>query len=340
MNGHRFILPALLALLAIGRSALAQVERDEMPEGIRQLIRVAEQAEQKVRRENGSLVEDEAARQYRAARRAARNAIREYWNARYDFGRAQDDADAAWRDAKEAQNHFLQVRNAPVPDAARLQNAEMDRDKKLDLVTDAEFKLEEARQALEAARRTPAGVTTPLSGLGSSNSPGSPNSIGSTSSRPVLPPGIPLPDYGTHQDWRLVYHSDQDSFHLMGRTGTAAFSRGGLSRLEPLDFVKESQHFLFYRPHAADAPETEWAFAKLAEMPAGDGVFMFAVWWRDRDGWHWEWTRRDGVLDVMPSPGSPSSPPPIVPPMPPIPGPVTLKSASAASPGKLATNGR
>lgn len=320
MNSHRSIILASLGLLAFTGSAHAQLERRELPEGIRQLIRAADQAEQKVRRENGVATDEEAARQARTAKGNARRAIRDYWSAQYEYDRVWADTDAAWREAAEAQSHLLQVQSATIPDAARLQKAIQDRDEKINLVADAEFKLENARQALDVARKTPpAGSSTATS---------------TTASRPITPQsGAPL-ETSNPLEIRFVYRNDQDSFHLLGRTGTASFARAGLPRLEALDFVKESAHFFFYRPHTADSPQLEWAFAKYAEMPGGDGQWKHAVWYRDRDGWHWEWTRRDSAVEAPAMPAVPT-----LPPAPPVPGPVTLKTAGGARSATVAASG-
>jgi hypothetical protein len=301
MTSPRSTICALVGLLALTGLARGQEDRGDLPEGIRQLIRAADEAEQKVRRENGVAVDRDVERQARRALRAAQTAIREYWTARFDYDRAAGNANSARQDAADAQTQFLVIKAAPIPDAARLQNAETLRDKKLDVVADAEFKLEQARQALEAARHS-------TSAIGST-----------TTSRPVTPPDAPVPDYGSSdragQGWRLVYRNDQGSYHLVGRMGTASYSRAGQPRLEVLDFVKETPHFFFYRPRSGDTSIAEWAFAKYPEFPAGDGEAQFAVWRRGADGWHWEWSRRDAPASEMPAP-------------PLVPGPVSLKQAA------------
>jgi hypothetical protein len=119
--------------------------------------------------------------------------------------------------------------------------------------------------------------------------------------------------------WRLVYRNVMSSYHLLGLVGNASYWDNGAPRLEPMDFVKETAHFYFYRPHAADSPTIEFAFAKYAEIPASDGLLQSAAWRRDRSGWHWEWTHRDSPATEMPAP------PTLL-----IPGPVS-KSQSAAN---------
>jgi hypothetical protein len=311
---------ALLGLLALTGLARAQDSRDELPEGIRQLIRAADEAEQRVRRENGVAADRDAERQANRAARAAKTAIREYWIARFDYDRAWANADAARRTAAEAQSEFLVIKAAPIPDAARLQNAEMLRDKKLDVVADAEFKLEPARQALEAARHSANATTS------------------TTTSRPVTPPDAPVPDNGSsdragadgsRSGWRLVYRNEQASYHLLGRMGTASYSRAGQPHLEVLDFVKETPHFFFYRPRSGDPTIAEWAFAKYAEIPAGDGVPMFAVWRHDREGWHWEWSHRDAPPTEMPAP-----------PPPPVPGPIPASAVLSGQSSALLADQR
>jgi hypothetical protein len=297
------LLCTLLGLLAITGLARGQEDRGDLPEGIRQLIRAADEAEQRVRQANGVAVDPDAERQARRGARAAKTAIRDYWLARFDV-------ETARRDAAEAQTHFLEVKAAPVPDAARLQNAETIRDKKLDAVADAEFSLEQVRQAAESARRTstPAGATS--------------------AARPATPPELPVPDYGSpnrvvtdssRPSWRLVYRNDQGSYHLVDRIGTASYYRAGMPHLDMLDFVKETPHFFFYRPRSGDPTIIEWAFAKFAEFPAGDGEPMFAVWRHNSDGWHWEWSRRELPLVEMPNPPVPAAPP--------MPGPASARPA-------------
>lgn len=312
------ILLALLGLLLLVGPARSQDDRGEFPEGIRRLIRAADEAEQRVRRENGVAVDPEAERQARPARIAARRAIREYWLAKYDYDRAAGDLAAANAKAAEAQQHFLQLKAATIPDAPRLQRAQTERDDALSQVADAAMKLEQARQALEnASHSSTAGPAA------------------TTSARPTVP-GEPLP-YGsagsvmigspsTASDSRFVYRNEMSSYHLLGLVGSASYWQGPLARLEPLDFVKETAHFYFYRPHTPDSQVVEFAFAKLAEIPSSDGVPKFAAWRRDASGWHWEWTHRD-------SPGSEI----LAPPVPPIPGPVSAKPRPADGPVAIVT---
>jgi hypothetical protein len=314
----------LFGLLAITGLARGQEDRGDLPEGIRQLIRAADEAEQRLRRENGAAVDPDAERQARRATPAAKRAIRDYWLARFDYDRAAANADAARREAAEAQSHFLEVKAAPVPDAARLQNAETLRDKKLDAVADAEFNLEQARQALESTRHktsqtSPSGTTS--------------------AARPATPPELPVPDYGSSNrivtdssrpSWRLVYRNDQGSYHLLDRMGTASYYRAGLPHLDVLDFVKETPHFFFYRPRSGDPTIVEWAFAKYAEFPSGNAEPMFAVWRHDSEGWHWEWSHRDSPLIEMLNPPAP--------PVPPVPGPASAHPAPTRQSSTLLAN--
>src|SRR5437016_4781053 len=104
----------LFGLLAITGLARAQEDRGDLPEGVRQLIRAADEAEQRVRRENGAAVDPDAERQARRAARTAKTAIRDYWLARFDFDRASDNVLNARREATDAQTHFLEIKAAPV----------------------------------------------------------------------------------------------------------------------------------------------------------------------------------------------------------------------------------
>jgi hypothetical protein len=294
-----------------------QDDRGELPEGIRKLIRAADEAEQRVRRENGVAVDQEAERQARSARIAARRAIREYWLAKYDYDRTAGDLATANGKAAEAQQHFLQLKAATIPDAPRLQKAETDRDDALNQVADAAIKMEQARQALEnASRSTTVGATATTSAR--PTVPGEPQPYGSAGSVMVASPA-------TVPNSRFVYRNEMSSFHLLGLVGSASYWQGALPRLEPLDFVKETAHFYFYRPHAADSQVQEFAFAKLAEVPSSDGIPKFAAWRRDASGWHWEWTHRDSAATDIITP-------------PPIPGPVSVtQSSSLQSPSALSS---
>lgn len=311
------ILLAFCGLLLFVGPARSQDDRGELPEGIRRLIRAADEAEQRVRRENGIAVDQEAERQANRERGAARRAIREYWLAKYDYDRAAGDLATANAKAAEAHQHVLQLKAAAIPDAPRLQRAETERDDALNQVVDAAMKLEQARQALENASHSstaaPAATTSARPTV-----PAEPTPYGSTGSVMIGSPPVTAPDS------RFVYRNEMSSYHLLGLVGSASYWQGALARLEPLDFVKETAHFYFYRPHTPDSQVTEFAFAKLAEIPSSDGIPKFAAWRRDASGWHWEWTHRD-------SPGSEI----LTPPVPPIPGPVSAKPRRAERPAAV-----
>jgi len=318
------ILFSLLGLLSLVDAARAQEDRGELPEGIRRLIRTADEADQRVRRENGVAVDQEAERQARTARIAARRAIREYWLARYDYDRAAGDLATANVEAAKAQQHFLELKAATLTDPPRLQTAEVARDNALNQVADAIFKLEQARQDLDNASRSQA---QPASGATTSarpTVPGEPQPYGAGASVMIQSPAMAA------SNSRFVYRNEMSSYHLLGLVGSASYWQGALPRLEPLDFVKETAHFYFYRPHAADSQVQEFAFAKLAEVPSSDGIAKFAAWRRDAAGWHWEWTHRDSAAAEILNP----------PPAPIIPGPVSVTQSPGPRSPVLATERR
>jgi hypothetical protein len=310
-----------IAMLAITGRARGQDDRGDLPEGIRKLIRAADEAEQRVRRENGVAADPDAERQSKSARIAARRAIREFWFAKYDYDRAAGDLATANAKAAEAHQHFLQLKAAAIPDPPRLQRAETDRDDALSQVADAAMKLEQARQALENASRsqTAGGPATTTSAR--PTVPGEPQPYGSAGS-------VMIGSSATAPISRFVYRNETSSYHLLGLVGSASYWQGALPRLDPLDFVKETAHFYFYRPHAPDSQVQEFAFAKLAEIPSSDGIPKFAAWRRDASGWHWEWTHRDSAATEIMSPA------------PLIPGPVSVTQSTGAQTSVLVTEGR
>ncbi|HEV2971181.1 MAG TPA: hypothetical protein VGY55_14500 [Pirellulales bacterium] len=311
------VLAGLLAFYGVARG---QEERGELPEGIRQLIRAADQAEQQVRKENGGVVNEEAERRAsRSARQAARQAINDYWLASFEYNRRRADVEKARTEAEEAQNHLLTVQSETTSSGPRLIKAQEDADGKLRSLADAEMKLEQARIAWESTR-LPAAAPAPEGSA--------------TDSRPK-PPEAPQPDYyrpqkpepdsagrtaAPEERWNgrwSVYSNEQGSFHLRGGSGSGFYSRLGQSYLTTLRFRKDSEHFLFYRAESGDPTIIEWAFAKYPEFPSG-GEPMFAVWCHDRAGWHWEWARRDGAMEMPTTPRTPT------PPAMPMPGPAAM----------------
>ena len=212
----------------------------------------------------------------------------------------------------------------------RMQGAQTELDSKLSALANAGFQLELAREDLETAKN-PGGTAATTT---TNSQTAWPNGQAAT------PPAAPVPDNAARQPGsvmqpgarqpgsgeryttsegsrRFVYRNGQGSFHLLGRLGTAAYSRGGQPQLTALDFVKERAHFLFYRPRLPDSSIIEWAFAKYPEFPAGDGQPRYAVWCHDSAGWHWEWTHREAPLEASPT-------------LPPVPGPVSATSSAAA----------
>jgi hypothetical protein len=310
------ILAGLLAFYGVARG---QEERGELPEGIRQLIRTADQAEQQAKEENGVPVSRDIKRQARRATEAAQKAINDYWLASFEYNRRRADVETARKDAEDAQNHLLSVNSETTSSGPRMLKAKEDADGKMQALADAEIKLEQARIAWESTR-LPAAATAPE---------------GPAANARPTPPEAPQPDYYrpqkpepdsagrvAAQDGRWsgrwsVYSNEQGSFHLSGQSGSGFYSRLGQSHLVTLHFRKESEHFLFYRSESGDPSIIEWAFAKYPEFPAG-GEPMFAVWCNDRAGWHWEWAHRDGAMEM---PSQPTTQPPA--PMP-TPGPAAM----------------
>jgi hypothetical protein len=310
------ILAGLLAFYGVARG---QEERGELPEGIRQLIRAADQAEQQVRKENGGVANEDAERRAsRPARRAARQAINDYWMASFEYNRRRAEVDAARKDAEDAQSHLLSVNSETTSSGPRMIKAKEDADAKMQALADAEIKLEQARIAWETTR-LPAAAPAPE---------------GSAANARPTPPEAPQPDYYRPQKPELdsagrtaapeerwngrwsVYSNEQGSFHLRGGSGSGFYSRLGQSFLTTLRFRKDSEHFLFYRAESGDPSIIEWAFAKYPEFPAA-GEPMFAVWCHDRAGWHWEWAHRDGAMEI---PSQPTMQPPAMP----TPGPAAM----------------
>jgi hypothetical protein len=311
--------------------ARGQEERGELPDGIRQLIRAADLADQQAKRE-GSSGDDEAARKARQAHAAARRAISDYYSTRFEFDRASAANQKAQTEAAEADSKLIEIQNEAVPNPPRQQRAQEDRDAKLRSLAEAEIKLESARQALNVARN--------------------PSGVAAGSSRPGAPPALPVPDYGGRQPGgaeliapsaitptygcRFVYSNDEGSFHLANQTGTAYYTRFGQPHIVSLQFAAESPNFFFYRPSSGDPEIISWAFAKYPEFPSFDWTPRFAVWCHDRAGWHWEWSCREAVCDyltpgIVPVPAAPAAP--VMPSAPLLlPGPATSLVPTAARP--------
>jgi hypothetical protein len=288
--------------------ARGQEERGELPDGLRQLIRAADLADQQAKRE-GSSGDDEAARKARQAHAAARRAISDYYSARFEFDRASAATLKAQSEAAEADSKLIEIQNEAVPNPPRQQKAQEDRDTKLRALAEVEIKLESARQAFNAARN--------------------PSGVAAGSSRPGAPPALPVPDYGAQRPGgaeliapsaitptygcRFVYSNDEGSFHLANQTGTAYYSRLGQPHIVTLQFAAESPNFFFYRASSGDPEIISWAFAKYPEFPGFDWTQRFAVWCHDRAGWHWEWSCREAVCDhltpgIVPVPAVPTAP--------------------------------
>ena len=302
--------------------ARGQEERGELPEGLRQLIRAAELADQQAKRE-GSAGDEEAARKARQAHAAARRAISDYYAARLEYDRALGDRDAQQTAATDADKRLITLGNETPPNPTRLQRAQEDRDNALRALAESEIKLAGARRALSVA--------------------GNPGGTTAGSSRPGAPPALPVPDYGVQRPGgaeliapsavtptygcRFVYSNDEGSFHLANQTGTAYYTRLGQPHIVTLQFAAESPNFFFYRASSGDPEIISWAFAKYPEFPSFDWTPRFAVWCHDRAGWHWEWSCREAVCDyltpgIVPVPAAPAAP--VVPSVPLLlPGPAT-----------------
>jgi hypothetical protein len=311
--------------------ARGQEERGELPDGIRQLIRAADLADQQAKRE-GSSGDDEAARKARQAHAAARRAISDYYSARFEFDRASAATLKAQSEAAEADSKLIEIQNEAVPNPPRQQRAQEDRDTKLRALAEVEIKMESARQAFNAARN--------------------PSGAPSGSSRPGAPPALPVPDFGGRRPGgaeliapsavtptygcRFVYSNDEGSFHLANQTGTAYYTRFGQPHIVSLVAVRETPNFFWYSATSGDPAIIEWAFAKYPEFPGFDWTPRFAVWCHDRAGWHWEWSCREAVCDylspgIVPVPTAPAAP--VMPSTPLLlPGPATFLLPTTARP--------
>jgi hypothetical protein len=301
----------LLAMSTSGRSARGQDDRGELPETIRQLIRAADLAEQQVKREGGVVVNEEADQKARAAHRAARRAISDYYAAYFDYDRDLKETENLRRDAAEADSKLIAKGKEIPPNPRLLQDAQEDRDNKLRALAESEIKLASARQALANA--------------------GKPSGSTSGGSRPGVPPALPVPDYGTQRPGvgelvspsitalygcRYVYRNDEGSFHLANQSGTAYYTRFGQPHIVSLEAKPDTANFFWYRVVSGDGTIVEWAFAKNPEFPGLDWTPRYAVWCHDRAGWHWEWSYRDEVCDYL-TPGA--TPTPVIPSTPTMP---------------------
>jgi hypothetical protein len=313
----------LAGLSMTGEVASGQEERGELPEGIRQLIRAADLAEQQVKREGGVAISEEAEQKARTAHRTARRAISDYYAAHFDYDRSLAETAALRTEAAEADTKLTALGNETPPNPPRLQKAQDDRDTKLRALAESEIKLEIARKALNTASN-PSGVAAGSSG------------------RVGAPPALPVPDRGQRTGsaelvapsakpiygCRFVYWNDEGSFHLMNQTGTAYYRRFGQSHIVSLDYAFDTPNFFFYHASLGDPAIVEWAFAKYPEYPSFDGVPRFAVWCHDRGGWHWEWSYREAVCDWL-APGST--------PVPTVPSPPVLLPGPAMDKGPIST---
>jgi hypothetical protein len=283
--------------------ARGQEERGELPDGIRQLIRAAELADQQAKRE-GSAGDDEAARKARQAKAAARRAISDYYATYFDYDRALADKETQRLAAIEADKRLIALGNETPPNPTRLQRAQEDRDNALRALAESEIKLASTRRALSAA--------------------GNPTVATAGAGRPGAPSALPVPDYGGRQPGgveliapsavtptygcRFVYWNDEGSFHLANQTGTAYYTRFGQPHIVSLEAVRETTNFFWYRATSGDPAIIEWAFAKYPEFPGFDWTPRFAVWCHDRAGWHWEWSCRDAICDYLTPGSAPAAP--------------------------------
>ena len=97
-----------------GGIACGQEERGELPEGIRQLIHAAEQAEQRVKQE-GAAASEETQRAERKATAAVRKAVSDYYSARFEYQRAGEANEKAQAAAEVADKELLKIQSEALP---------------------------------------------------------------------------------------------------------------------------------------------------------------------------------------------------------------------------------
>ncbi len=324
----RTLLGAGVAFVCLAsNNTFAQEDRNDprLPASVQRLVRAADEADQQVRREGGVAIDQAADDRARAARRAARKAVAKYYLARGEYLHMLAQVEADRKAADDAIAHLVSVRSAPVPVPDRLAKAEDDANLALAAVADAEMKLDRARRGLEEPTDSKAAGPPPEpTPVGR----GQPNPVGNRTTRNI--PFIPGPEQNRflndspggamrggydNSSGRYVYTSSHGAFHLLGSTGTAAYSHQGQQKLIALEYLRENDNFMYYRP-ASDDSVSQWAFARTSECTPSE--CKFAVWCKDSAGWHWEWTDRTSPIaasEMSPvnSTNPLSSPPPTEP---------------------------